>query len=116
MEYESLLTVQGYAKFGLLTLTFIVFYSYAYSMYKRDKSGDRDFESYSNLVLDDSIESKPLEDNREERSKDEIDHVSERMQSKDDESHISEQMQSNNEIDHNSERINEEEKIKKGDS
>jgi len=103
MEYETLLTVQGYAKFGLLTLTFIVFYSYAYSIYKRDKSGDRDFESYSNLVLDDSIESKPLEDNREERSKDDIDHVSERMQS-------------NNETDHVSERINEEEKIKKGDS
>jgi|GEM_PF-308632 len=103
MEYETLLTVQGYAKFGLLTLTFIVFYSYAYSIYKRDKSGDRDFESYSNLVLDDAIESKPLEDNREERSKDDIDHISERMQS-------------NNETDHNSERINEEEKIKKGDS
>ena len=103
MEYETLLTVQGYAKFGLLTLTFIVFYSYAYSIYKRDKSGDRDFEGYSNLVLDDSIESKPLEDNREERSKDDIDHVSERMQS-------------NNETDHVSERINEEEKIKKGDS
>ena len=65
MEYETLMTIQGYAKFGLLTLTFIVFYSYAYSIYKRDKSGERDFESYSNLVLDDSIESKPLEDNRE---------------------------------------------------
>jgi len=90
MEYETLLTVQGYAKFGLLTLTFIVFYSYAYSIYKRDKSGDRDFEGYSNLVLDDSIESKPLEDNREE--------------------------QKGNDENHDSERINEEEKIKKGDS
>jgi cytochrome c oxidase cbb3-type subunit 4 len=69
MEYETLLTIQGYAKFGLLTLTFIVFYSYAYSIYKRDKSGDRDFESYSNLVLDDNIESKPLENNRTEINK-----------------------------------------------
>ena len=70
MEYETLLTIQGYAKFGLLTLVCIVFYGYAYSIYKRDKSGERDFERYSNLVLDDSIESKPLENNREERKKD----------------------------------------------
>ena len=90
MEYETLMTIQGYAKFALVTLVFIVFYSYAYSIYKRDKSGDRDFEGYSNLVLDDSIESKPLEDNREE--------------------------QKENDANHDSERINEEEKIKKGDS
>ncbi|MBD3840440.1 MAG: CcoQ/FixQ family Cbb3-type cytochrome c oxidase assembly chaperone [Campylobacterales bacterium] len=64
MDYETLLTLQGYAKFFLITFVFIVFYSYAYSIYKRDKSGERDFEKYSNLVLDDSLESKPLEDNR----------------------------------------------------
>ena len=69
MEYETLLTVQAYAKFALLTLVCIVFYSYAYSIYKRDKKGETNYESYSNLVLDDSIESKPLEkrknDNKE---------------------------------------------------
>jgi len=78
MEYESLLTLQGYAKFALLTLTFIVFYSYAYSIYKRNKKGSenyRDFEKYSDLVLDDSIDTKPLE----ERKKDDNDHVFERM-------------------------------------
>ena len=78
MEYETLLTVQGYAKFALLTLTFIVFYSYAYSIYKRNKKGDenyRDYEKYSDLVLDDSIESKPLE----KRSKDDQNHVSEQI-------------------------------------
>ena len=67
MEYETLMTVQGYAKFALLTLTFVVFYSYAYSIYKRNKKGDKnycDYEKYSNLVLDDSIESEPLENNR----------------------------------------------------
>ena len=55
------MTIQGYAKFILLTIVFIVFYGYAYSIYKRDKKGERDFESYSNLVLDDNIESEPLE-------------------------------------------------------
>jgi len=61
MEYETLLTVQAYAKFALLTLVCIVFYSYAYSIYKRDRKGETNYESYSNLVLDDSIQSKPLE-------------------------------------------------------
>jgi len=69
MEYETLLTIQAYAKIALLVVTFIVFYSYAYSIYKRDKTGERDFEKYSNLVLDDSIESKPLENNRVKESK-----------------------------------------------
>jgi cytochrome c oxidase cbb3-type subunit 4 len=61
MEYETLMTIQAYAKFGLLTLTFIVFYSYAYSIYKRDKTGERDFEKYSDLVLNDNIDVAPLE-------------------------------------------------------
>ena len=61
MEYETLVTIQGYVKFGLLVVTFVVFYSYAYSIYKRYKTGERDFEKYSNLVLDDGIDSKPLE-------------------------------------------------------
>ena len=75
MEHETLMTIQGYAKFILLTIVFIIFYSYAYSIYKRDKKGERDFEKYSNLVLDDNIESKPLEkrkdiDNENKTNKD----------------------------------------------
>jgi cytochrome c oxidase cbb3-type subunit 4 len=61
MDYETLLTFQGYAKFFLILFVFIVFYSYAYSIYKRDKTGERDFEQYSKLVLDDAIDSTPLE-------------------------------------------------------
>lgn len=61
------MTIQGYAKFFIVAFVFIIFYSYAYSIYKRDKTGERDFEKYSDLVLDDSIESKPLEDNREKK-------------------------------------------------
>jgi len=72
MEYETILTIQAYAKFGLMTLVFIVFYSYAYSIYKRDKTGERNFEKYSNLVLDDSIESKPLE-KRQRNGEDHLD-------------------------------------------
>ena len=67
MEYETLLTVQGYAKFFLVLAVFIIFYSYAYSIYKRDKTGERDFEKYSKLVHDDSSVSVPLEERKNDK-------------------------------------------------
>ncbi|RXJ75198.1 cytochrome c oxidase, cbb3-type, CcoQ subunit [Arcobacter sp. F155] len=70
MDQETLLTIQGYAKFFLILVVFIVFYSYAFSIYRRQKKGERDFEKYSNLVHDDTIESDPLENrNKEEKNK-----------------------------------------------
>jgi len=71
MEHQELVDLQGYVKFFLLLAVFIVFYSYAYSMYKRDKKGDKDYEKYSNLVHDDSVESDPLENRKEKIEKDE---------------------------------------------
>ena len=67
MDYETLLTFQGYAKFFLILAIFIIFYSYAYSIYKRDKSGERDYEKYSNLVHDDSSVSVPLEERKKDK-------------------------------------------------
>ena len=67
MDYETLLTVQGYAKFFLILAVFIIFYSYAYSIYKRDKSGERNFEKYSKLVHDDSSVSVPLEERKNDK-------------------------------------------------
>ena len=61
MDQETLLTIQGYAKFFIILITFLVFYGYAYSLYKRQKTGERDFEKYSNLVHDDALDSAPLE-------------------------------------------------------
>ncbi len=67
MDYETLVTVQGYAKFFLILAVFIIFYSYAYSIYKRDKNGERDFEKYSKLVHDDADVSTPLEDRKKDK-------------------------------------------------
>jgi cytochrome c oxidase cbb3-type subunit 4 len=61
MDYELLMTFQGYAKFSLLFFVCVVFYSYAYSLYKRQKSGERDFEKYSLIVHNDSFDSNTLE-------------------------------------------------------
>jgi len=67
MDQEALLTFHGYAKFFLITIVFIIFYSYAYSIYKRDKKGERDFEKYSKLVLEDEASVDPLENRKEEK-------------------------------------------------
>ncbi|MDD2699297.1 MAG: CcoQ/FixQ family Cbb3-type cytochrome c oxidase assembly chaperone [Arcobacteraceae bacterium] len=65
LDQETWMTIGGYGKFFITLFVFIIFYSYAYSIYKRQKTGERDFEKYSDLVHNDSIESKPLESNRE---------------------------------------------------
>ena len=67
MSQEMALTIAGYGKFFLILFIFIVFYSYAFSIYRRQKTGERDFEKYSQLVLDDSLDSPPLE--KRERKK-----------------------------------------------
>ncbi len=67
LDQETLLTIQGYAKFFITLFVFVIFYSYAYSIYKRQKNGERDFEKYSDLVLNDSIDTKPLEPNKSDK-------------------------------------------------
>jgi cytochrome c oxidase cbb3-type subunit 4 len=67
MDYETLLTVQGYAKFFITLFVFVFFTSYAYSMYKRDRTGERDFEKYSDIVHNDSFDSAPLESINKEK-------------------------------------------------
>jgi cytochrome c oxidase cbb3-type subunit 4 len=64
MSHQELVDLQGYLKFFLILAVFIIFYSYAFSIYRRDKKGERDFEGYSNLVHDDSIDNDPLEDRK----------------------------------------------------
>lgn len=69
MSHQELVDLQGYLKFFLLLVVFVVFYSYAFSIYRRQKKGEKDFEKYSNLVHDDSINSNPLEERKEEIEK-----------------------------------------------
>ncbi len=61
MDQETLMTIAGYGKFFILLFVFVIFYSYAYSLYKRQRTGERDFEKYTSLVHDDSFDSAPLE-------------------------------------------------------
>jgi len=61
MSQETLMTIAGYSKFFIILFVFTIFYGYAYSIYKRQKTGEKDFEKYSDLVLNDSLDSTPLE-------------------------------------------------------
>ena len=67
MDYEALVNLQGYVKFFLILIVFVLFYSYAFSIYRRDKKGERDFEKYSKLVHDDSSVSSPLEEREQKK-------------------------------------------------
>jgi cytochrome c oxidase cbb3-type subunit 4 len=68
MSQETALMIAGYGKFFLILFIFIIFYGYAFSIYRRQKTGERDFEKYSNLVLDDSLDSPPLEKRERKKS------------------------------------------------
>jgi cytochrome c oxidase cbb3-type subunit 4 len=72
MEYKELVELQGYVKIIFTFIVFVIFYSWVYSIYKRDKTGEKDYESYSNLVHDDSISSIPLEQIDKDEKKEKI--------------------------------------------
>jgi len=61
LTYDQWMTIQAYGKFTLMFIVTVVFYSYIYSLYKRQKTGERDFEKYSSIVHDDSFDQEPLE-------------------------------------------------------
>ena len=60
--------LQAYAYLIGTIIAVVVLYGYIVYLYKSEKSGDKDYEKYGKLALDDSIDSKPLEEN-ESRTK-----------------------------------------------
>ncbi|MBZ7938733.1 cytochrome c oxidase, cbb3-type, CcoQ subunit [Campylobacter sp. W0018] len=55
---------QGYGFFLLVVFLSLVLYSYLYHLYKAEKKGERNYEKYANLVLDDNINDCVLENKR----------------------------------------------------
>ena len=49
-------------------LLVIVLYGYIVHLYRSEKKGERDYEKYGNLALDDEIDSKPIEENPQAKS------------------------------------------------
>jgi cytochrome c oxidase cbb3-type subunit 4 len=55
--------IQGYASFFMTILLVIVLYGYIIHLYRSEKKGEKDYEKYGNIALDDEIDSKPIEEN-----------------------------------------------------
>ena len=44
-------------------ITVVVFYSYIVYLYRSEKRGEKDYEKYGKIALDDEIDSAPVESN-----------------------------------------------------
>lgn len=62
MEFnvETLKEIQAYAYFAFTGLLCVILYSYIYHLYSSDKKGKTNYEKYSNIALDDDIDSTPI--------------------------------------------------------
>ena len=58
--------IQAYAFFIFTGFLVIVLYGYIYHLYSTEKKGERDWEKYANMALDDEITDKPVEELKKE--------------------------------------------------
>ena len=54
--------IQGYASFFMTIFLVIMLYGYIIHLYRSEKKGERDYEKYGNIALDDEVTSTPIED------------------------------------------------------
>ena len=58
----DLRNLQGYASFFMSLFLVIMLYWYIIHLYRSEKKGERDYEKYGNIALDDEVTSTPVED------------------------------------------------------
>ncbi|MEY3090581.1 MAG: hypothetical protein RL113_897 [Pseudomonadota bacterium] len=54
--------LQGYASFFMTIFLVVMLYWYIVHLYRSEKKGERDYEKYGRIALDDEITSTPVED------------------------------------------------------
>ncbi len=54
--------LQGYSMFFMSILMAVLLYWYIFYLYRSEKKGERDFEKYGRIALDDSIGTPPVEE------------------------------------------------------
>jgi len=69
LEIEHIRELQAYGYIGLVIFLTIVLYAYIHHLYKTQRSGERDYEKYSNLALHDDIDSTPVEEYTKDEKK-----------------------------------------------
>ena len=55
--------LQGYASFFMTIFLVVMLYGYIIHLYRSEKKGERDYEKYGNIALDDELDSSPVENN-----------------------------------------------------
>lgn len=60
--------LQGYASFFMTIFLVIMLYGYIIHLYRSEKKGERDYEKYGNIAIDDEIDSKPVDEKSEAQS------------------------------------------------
>jgi cytochrome c oxidase cbb3-type subunit 4 len=58
----SIANIQAYTYLVGTIITVFVLYSYIVYLYRSEKKGEKDYEKYGKIALDDNIDSKPIED------------------------------------------------------
>ena len=54
--------MQGYAFFFLTILLVVILYGYILHLYRSEKKGERDYEKYGKMALDDELHDQPVEE------------------------------------------------------
>jgi cytochrome c oxidase cbb3-type subunit 4 len=55
--------LQGYASLFMTIFLVVMLYGYIIHLYRSEKKGERDYEKYGNIALDDELDSSPVENN-----------------------------------------------------
>ncbi len=53
--------IQGVMYFALIVFLTFILYGYIFHLYRSEKRGERDYEKYGKIALDDELTSKPVE-------------------------------------------------------
>jgi len=57
---ETLKDIQAYAYFFFTGLLCVILYSYIYHLYSSEKKGDKNYEKFANIAIDDEVDSTPV--------------------------------------------------------
>jgi cytochrome c oxidase cbb3-type subunit 4 len=53
--------LQGYASFFMTIFLVVMLYGYIVHLYRSEKKGEKNYEKYGKIALDDEVTSKPIE-------------------------------------------------------
>jgi len=61
VDFQTIREIQAYAYSFFTAFLVAILYGYIYHLYKSEKRGERDYEKYAKIALDDEVHSKPVE-------------------------------------------------------